>query len=101
MKNQSKEHTPHRKTRTWRKTRAYCYLSCDIFDQDDKALGYVEVDQSGLDVYPKHAKKPSRRLDWSAAFQKLLAVVMIAASLVMMGCAGNMAWTKPGTVETD
>jgi hypothetical protein len=72
MKNQSKEHTPRRKTRTWKNARAYCYLSCDIFDQNDKALGYIDVDQFGIDVYPKRAKKPSRRLDWSEALQKLL-----------------------------
>jgi hypothetical protein len=73
MKAQKDEHTPHRKTRTFKNTRAYCYLSCDIFDQNDKALGYVEVDQFGIDVYPKGAKKPSRRLDWGEAMQRLLA----------------------------
>ena len=48
-----------RKTAT---PKATVYLSCDIFDGTGKALGFIEVDQHGIDVYPKNAKKPFNRL---------------------------------------
>jgi hypothetical protein len=37
-------------------------------------------EQYGIDVYPKGGKKPSRRLGWGEALQRLLAIIMVAAA---------------------
>jgi hypothetical protein len=75
-------HTPKRKTRTWRASRAYAFSSFDVFDVNDRALGYIEADQFGIDVYRKNGKKAAVSLAWRLALSRLLAVVMVAAVMV-------------------
>jgi hypothetical protein len=61
-------------------------------DHDGNKLGYIDIDEFSFMVYPKDpkvGKAPKEPLSWSEVFRKLLAAMMIAGTLTMVGCAEN------------